>query len=105
MEDGVVYGRGSADMKGALACAAEVARVVKASGSFPGSSSCSRPGSTSRRVDGAMYLAWLLGEHGFHADAVVVCELAGGDSFIAAHTGCATFEPRRRTATERRRTS
>ena len=31
-----VYGRGSADIKGALACAAEAARVLEESGLFPG---------------------------------------------------------------------
>ncbi len=36
-------------------------------------------------------LAWLLGEHGFTADAVVVCELSG-DRFIASHMGQATVE-------------
>ena len=37
------------------------------------------------------HLALAAQEHGFTADAVVVCEL-GGDSFIAAHLGCATVE-------------
>ncbi len=36
VEDGAVYGRGSADMKAALACAAERARVLKESGPFAG---------------------------------------------------------------------
>src|SRR6476659_6459901 len=36
VEDGVVYGRGTADMKGPLACAVETARVVKERGQFPG---------------------------------------------------------------------
>ena len=36
VEDGAVYGRGSADMKGALACAAETARVLKQAGAVPG---------------------------------------------------------------------
>ena len=31
-----IYGRGTADMKGALACAAETARLVAERGSFPG---------------------------------------------------------------------
>ena len=91
VEDGVVYGRGSADMKGALACAAEVARVVKASGSFPGELVVLATGLHESPGGRGEDLAWLLREHGFRADAVVVCEL-GGDSFIAAHTGCATFE-------------
>ena len=55
------------------------------------SSSCSRPGSTSRRAGGARTSRGCSREHGFHADAVVVCEL-GGDRFIAAHMGLATFE-------------
>ena len=38
VEDGRIYGRGTADMKGALACAAEAARVVEARGRSPASS-------------------------------------------------------------------
>ena len=38
VENGSVYGRGSADMKGALACAAEAARVLKARARSPASS-------------------------------------------------------------------
>lgn len=91
VEDGLIYGRGSADMKGALACAAEAARIVKASGAFPGELVVLATGLHESPGGRGEDLAWLLREHGFTADAVVVCEL-GGDTFIAAHTGCATFE-------------
>jgi len=91
VDDGLIYGRGSADMKGALACAAEAARIVRASGSFPGELVVLATGLHESPGGRGEDLAWLLQEHGFTADAVVVCEL-GGDSFIAAHTGCATFE-------------
>ncbi len=91
IEDGAVYGRGSADMKGALACAAEAARVVKAAGPFPGELVVLATGLHESPGGRGEDLAWLLNEHGFSADAVVVCELSG-DRFIAAHTGCATFE-------------
>ena len=36
VEGDLIYGRGSADMKGACACAAEAARVLSESGSFAG---------------------------------------------------------------------
>ena len=36
LEGDTIYGRGTADMKGALACAAEAARVAAARGGFPG---------------------------------------------------------------------
>jgi acetylornithine deacetylase/succinyl-diaminopimelate desuccinylase-like protein len=91
LESGLVYGRGSADMKGALACAAEVARIVKEEGAFPGELVVLATGLHESPGGRGEDLAWLLQEHGFTADAVVVCEL-GGNTFIAAHTGCATFE-------------
>lgn len=91
VEDGLVYGRGSADMKGALACAAEAARVVKASGTFPGELVVLATGLHESPGGRGEDLAWLLREHGFRADAVVVCELSG-DAFIAAHMGQATVE-------------
>ena len=54
VEGDLVYGRGSADMKGALACAAEAARVVKSSRLVPGRARRrSRPGCTSRRAGAA----------------------------------------------------
>jgi acetylornithine deacetylase/succinyl-diaminopimelate desuccinylase-like protein len=89
--DGVVYGRGSADMKGPLACAAEAARVVAGSGSFPGELVVLATGLHESPGGRGEDLAWLLREHGFHADAVIVCEL-GGDTFVAAHMGLATME-------------
>jgi len=91
VEDGVVFGRGTADMKGALACAAEAARVVAESGSFPGELVVLATGLHESPGGRGEDLAWLLREHGFHADAVVVCEL-GGDAFVAAHMGLATME-------------
>ena len=91
VEGGLIYGRGSADMKGALACAAEAARIVKSAGAFPGELVVLATGLHESPGGRGEDLAWLLQEHGFRADAVVVCELSGS-SFIAAHTGCATFE-------------
>jgi acetylornithine deacetylase/succinyl-diaminopimelate desuccinylase-like protein len=91
VEEGVVYGRGSADMKGPLACAAEAARLVGESGSFPGELVVLATGLHESPGGRGEDLAWLLGEHGFRADAVVVCEL-GGDTFVAAHMGLATME-------------
>ena len=93
VENGVVVGRGSADMKGALACAAEAARIVKERGPFPGELVVLATGLHESPGGRGEDLAWLLREHGFHADAVVVCEL-GGDTFVAAHMGLATMEIR-----------
>ncbi len=91
VEDGRIFGRGSADMKGALACAAEVARVLRAAGTFPGELVVLATGLHESPGGRGEDLAWLLQEHGFTADAVVVCEL-GSDAFVAAHLGCATVE-------------
>jgi acetylornithine deacetylase/succinyl-diaminopimelate desuccinylase-like protein len=91
VEDDFIYGRGTADMKGALACAAEAARAVTSLDSFPGELVVLATGLHESPGGRGEDLAWLLSAQGFEADAVIVCEL-GSDSFIAAHTGCATFE-------------
>jgi acetylornithine deacetylase/succinyl-diaminopimelate desuccinylase-like protein len=91
IENGSVYGRGSADMKGALACAAETARVLKASGPFPGELVIIAIGMHEAPGGRGEDLTWLLREHGFRSDYAVVCELTG-DTFLAAHMGQATVE-------------
>jgi acetylornithine deacetylase/succinyl-diaminopimelate desuccinylase-like protein len=91
IENGSVVGRGSADMKGALACAAETARVLKQSGPFPGELVIIAIGLHEAPGGRGEDLTWLLREHGFRSDYAVVCELSG-DSFIVAHMGTATFE-------------
>ncbi len=89
--DGAVYGRGSADMKGALACAAETARVLKEQGPFPGELVIVAIGLHEAPGGRGEDLTWLLREHGFRSDFAVVCELSG-DTFVAAHMGQATVE-------------
>ncbi len=91
VEDGAVYGRGSADMKGALACAAEAARVLNEQGPFPGELVIVATGLHEAPGGRGEDLAWLLREHGFRSDFAVVCELSG-DTFVAAHMGQATVE-------------
>ena len=91
VENGSVYGRGSADMKGALACAAEAARVLKESGPFPGELVIVAIGMHEAPGGRGEDLTWLLREHGFRSDFAVVCELSG-DTFLAAHMGQATVE-------------
>jgi len=86
-----IYGRGSADMKGALACAAEAARVAAGRGGFPGELVIVAIGLHEAPGGRGEDLTWLLHEGGFTADYAVVCELAG-DSFVAAHMGQATVE-------------
>jgi acetylornithine deacetylase/succinyl-diaminopimelate desuccinylase-like protein len=91
VEHGSVYGRGSADMKGALACAAEAARVLRESGPFPGELVIIAIGLHEAPGGRGEDLTWLLREHGFRSDYAVVCELSG-DTFVAAHMGQATVE-------------
>jgi len=91
VEDGAVVGRGSADMKGALACAAETARVLKQSGPFPGELVIVAIGLHEAPGGRGEDLTWLLREHGFRCDFAFVCELSG-DTFVAAHMGQATVE-------------
>ncbi len=87
-----IVGRGSADMKGALACAAEAVRVVAEGGSsFPGELVIVAIGLHEAPGGRGEDLEYLFGEHGFTADFGVVCEL-GGPSLPVAHPGCATYE-------------
>ncbi|HXH87434.1 MAG TPA: M20/M25/M40 family metallo-hydrolase [Gaiellaceae bacterium] len=90
LEGETIFGRGSADMKGACACAAEAVRVAS-EGSFSGELVIVAIGLHEAPGGRGEDLTWLLGEGGFTADYAVVCELAG-DSFVAAHMGQATVE-------------
>jgi acetylornithine deacetylase/succinyl-diaminopimelate desuccinylase-like protein len=85
-----IYGRGTADMKGALACAAETARAV-AGRSFPGELVVVAVGLHESPLGRGEDLTYLLGEYGFTADMGVVGEL-GASTLNVAHVGCATFE-------------
>ena len=85
-----IYGRGTADMKGALACAAETARAV-AGRSFPGELVVVAVGLHESPLGRGQDLTYLLGEYGFTADLGVVGEL-GASTVNVAHVGCATFE-------------
>lgn len=90
-EGDTIVGRGSADMKGALACAAEAARIAGARGSFPGELVIVAIGLHEAPGGRGEDLTYLLGEGGFGADLAVVCEL-GGHALPVAHMGQATVE-------------
>jgi acetylornithine deacetylase/succinyl-diaminopimelate desuccinylase-like protein len=86
-----IYGRGSADMKGAAACAAETARVLKESGGLAGELVIVAVGLHEAPGGRGEDLRWLLEEQGFRADFAVVCELSSHDVAVA-HMGQATAE-------------
>jgi acetylornithine deacetylase/succinyl-diaminopimelate desuccinylase-like protein len=90
VEDGRVYGRGSADMKGACAAAAEAVRVL-AEGPFRGEVAIVAIGLHEAPGGRGEDLHHLLEERGFSADFAVVCELSGHDVAVA-HMGQATAE-------------
>jgi acetylornithine deacetylase/succinyl-diaminopimelate desuccinylase-like protein len=90
LDGDTIYGRGTADMKGALACAAEAARVLAQRGSFPGELVIVAVGMHEAPDGRGEDLTYLLGKGGFTADLGVVCEL-GGPTLPVAHPGCATF--------------
>jgi acetylornithine deacetylase/succinyl-diaminopimelate desuccinylase-like protein len=90
LDGDTIYGRGTADMKGALACAAEAGRVLAERGSFPGELVIVAIGMHEAPDGRGEDLTYLLGEGGFTADLGVVCEL-GGPTLPVAHPGCATF--------------
>ena len=93
VEDRRVYGRGSADMKGALSCAAEVVRILNASDDgFPGELVIVAIGLHEAPLGRGEDLLHLLRDLGFRADGAIVCELGGGGRTPVAHMGSATFE-------------
>jgi acetylornithine deacetylase/succinyl-diaminopimelate desuccinylase-like protein len=89
IENGVVHGRGAADMKGACAAAAEAVRVL-AEQPFDGEVVVVAIGlheAPSGRGEDMRHLL----ESGFTADMAVVCELSGHDVAVA-HMGQVTVE-------------
>jgi acetylornithine deacetylase/succinyl-diaminopimelate desuccinylase-like protein len=91
VDGGVVHGRGSADMKGALASAAEAVRVLAAGEPFRGEVVIVAIGLHEAPGGRGEDLTHLLGDGGFTADYAVVCELSSHDA-VVAHLGSATFE-------------
>jgi acetylornithine deacetylase/succinyl-diaminopimelate desuccinylase-like protein len=89
IKDGLVFGRGSADMKGACAAAAEAVRVLRES-PFKGEVVIVAIGLHEAPGGRGEDLKHLL-ESGFQADMAVVCELSGHDVAVA-HMGQATVE-------------
>jgi len=89
IENGSVYGRGSADMKGACAAAAEAVRVL-AEQPFAGEVVIVAIGLHEAPGGRGEDLKHLLAS-GFSADMAVVCELSGHDVAVA-HMGSATVE-------------
>jgi len=90
VENGRVYGRGSADMKGACAAAAEAVRVL-AQQPFAGEVVVVAIGLHEAPGGRGEDLRHLL-ESGFHADYAVVCELTYPAQIVVAHGGQATAE-------------
>jgi len=85
-----VYGRGAADMKGALACAAEAARVVRET-DFAGELAIVAIGLHEAPGGRGEDITHLL-RNGFTADYAVVCELTQPGKVVIAHMGQATAE-------------
>jgi acetylornithine deacetylase len=91
IEDDKVYGRGSADMKGACVCALEAAQLY-AGRSFAGEIAVVAIGLHEAPGGRGEDLSHLLGEGGFRADLAVVCELTQPGTVAVAHMGQATAE-------------
>ncbi len=90
IEGNRIYGRGSADMKGACVCALEAARALSGR-SFAGELAVVAIGLHEAPGGRGEDLAYLLHEGGFKADMAVVCELSTHDVAVA-HMGQATAE-------------
>ena len=91
LDDEFVWGRGSADMKGGLACAAEVASLLTAERNFPGRLSIVATGLHEAPGGRGEDLESLLSSGGYAADSAIVCE-AGSRSLPIAQMGSAIFE-------------
>jgi acetylornithine deacetylase/succinyl-diaminopimelate desuccinylase-like protein len=85
-----IYGRGSADMKGACVCALEAARLMVGR-SFAGELAVIGIGLHEAPGGRGEDLTWLFGDGGFTADLGLVCEMSGHDVCVA-HMGQATAE-------------
>jgi acetylornithine deacetylase/succinyl-diaminopimelate desuccinylase-like protein len=87
-----IYGRGSADMKGAMACALEVVRMLARTGKhFPGELIVVGIGLHEAPDGRGEDLTYLLRQGDLKADAAIVMELGGRDLPLR-HMGSATFE-------------
>jgi acetylornithine deacetylase/succinyl-diaminopimelate desuccinylase-like protein len=91
LDDQFVWGRGSADMKGGLACAAELASLLAVERRFPGRVSIVAIGLHEAPGGRGEDLEWLLASGVLSADAAIVCE-AASRSLPLAQMGCAIFE-------------
>jgi acetylornithine deacetylase/succinyl-diaminopimelate desuccinylase-like protein len=91
LDDQFVWGRGSADMKGGLSCAAEVASLLAAECNFPGHLSIVAIGLHEAPGGRGQDLESLLTSGVLSADSAIVCE-AGSRSLPIAQMGCALFE-------------
>ena len=87
-----IYGRGSADMKGACVSALEAAEVLAESRDFAGELAIVAIGLHEAPGGRGEDLTHLVGEQGFTADYAVVCELTQPDKIVVAHMGQATAE-------------
>jgi acetylornithine deacetylase/succinyl-diaminopimelate desuccinylase-like protein len=84
-----LYGRGAADMKGAMASAAEAARLLASTRPFRGELAVVAIGLHEAPDGRAEDLHRLLDKRGFSADYAIVCELAAHE-LVVAHMGQAT---------------
>jgi acetylornithine deacetylase/succinyl-diaminopimelate desuccinylase-like protein len=91
LENGSIYGRGSADMKGACAAAAEAVRVFAEGGPFKGEVVIVAIGLHEAPGGRGEDLKHLF-DSGFTADLAVVCELSDAGEIAVAHMGQATAE-------------
>lgn len=87
-----VYGRGSADMKGACVSALEAAQVFAESSDFAGELAIVAIGLHEAPGGRGEDLTHLVREQGFAADYAVVCELTEPGKIVVAHMGQATAE-------------
>lgn len=91
VEGRYIYGRGTADMKGAIASMLFALEALQATGAAP---ACGIEVSftADEETDSACGAEWVAQHAGLRADAVVVGEAGSGPAICCGHNGCLWFE-------------
>ncbi|RME67627.1 MAG: ArgE/DapE family deacylase [Verrucomicrobia bacterium] len=91
LEDGWLYGRGAADMKGAIASLLEAVSAVRRSGAGP-AVNVEVSFTPDEETDSVFGAQWLVAERLVRADYAIICEGGHGSRIGCGHNGVLWFE-------------
>jgi succinyl-diaminopimelate desuccinylase len=91
VRDGWLYGRGSADMKGSIACLLHALRTLRAQGIEPGVN-IEVSFTPDEETDSTFGAAWVVRKKLLRADYAIICEGGEGASVGCGHNGVLWFE-------------